>query len=380
MQILLTLLLLLQDRPAKLQVLNPSDRPPDTFPGEARFTVTVWNSGGSAAREGVVKLTLGTTLLRVRLTDAVDTGSEDTYELTVPSCPKYTTFKADAIHATDEANVPAGELTDGENVEVGDIRFVRFSDNSLRISGTARNGLKSPIHRVKVTFRVGKSDLPVDLSPMKPGEKRPFETWIPDGPEAANYTYSIGHEEIEKLEPAPAIAAPSAKRTARKAGAVAADPPKEKPKPEEKKAGAVTIEVTGLSWVDGYIMINKKFSGWTSFLRVVIKDADGKPLKATGKFTANCFEGDKQRGVVTRILKSESWGMDATKIEPKNAAPEIVAFDKGSGELWIGIIKTDSTLDGLKLDVKIDLDKQGVWEWKGLTDKYAAKAKPADKK
>ena len=135
MHLLMTLLFLapLQDRPAKVQVLNPSDKQPATFPGEAVFTLTVWNSGGSAARDAVVKLTLGTTLLRVRLNDGVDPGSEDTYDVTIPGCPKYTTFKAEAISATDEANVPAGEITDAETIEVGDIRFVRFSANSLSI-------------------------------------------------------------------------------------------------------------------------------------------------------------------------------------------------------------------------------------------------------
>jgi hypothetical protein len=194
-----------------------------------------------------------------------------------------------------------------------------------------------------------------------------------------SYTYAVAHEEVDQINAPPAVAPPVATLLSRKAPPPDKDPVTKDPKPSEKK-GAVTVEVCGLTWIDGYTMVNKKFSGWTSFLRIAIKDADGKPMQPTGKFTAQLSDANnKSLGAVQRFVKKDSFGLDALKIEPKNADAGIVAYDKKTGELWIGIVKIDSTLEALAIDAKLELDKIGTWEWKGLADKYAAKAKPADK-
>ncbi len=385
----LLLLLLAQDKTAKLAVTSLSDTPPSSFPGDALIAFTVTNASTAPGREATAKLTLGTRIVRVRLGD-VDPGAEDVFEVKIPNCPEYKGVKIEPIWLIEVGNVPLGDFKDEESVDIAQVRLIRFSDDSLRITGRARNGFKTPVKGVKAKLRFSDSAALVEIAAIPAGETRDFEFWMEKCPEGFAYNYGVNYESVTELKETPASPAPEVRRTAHKDGPAPADttkkpddkkPDEKKPeKKDEKKTDAVTVEVRGLTWVEGYTMINKKYSGWVSFLRIAIRDSDGKPVQPTGKFTASCFEAKEARGTVTRFVKRESYGSDASKIEPKNAAPEITAFDKTGNEVWIGIIRTDRTLDGLRLDVKLELDKLGTWEWKGLEDKYAAKAKPADKK
>ena len=384
----LLLLLLAQDKTAKLAVSSLSDTPPSAFPGDALVTFTVTNASTVPGREATAKLTLGSTVFRVRLGD-VDAGAEDVFEVKVPKCPEYKGVKIEPLWLTEVGNVPLGDFKDDENVDIAQIRLIRFSDDSLRITGKARNGTKAPIKGVKAKLRFSDSAAQVEIASMAAGATCDFELWMEKCPNGFAYNYGINYESVTELKDAGSPPAPEVRRTAHKDGPapdVTRKPDDKKPddkkpeKKEDKKSDALTIEVRGLTWVEGYTMINKKYSGWVSFLKIAIRDGDGKAVQPTGKFTASCFEGKESRGAVTRFLKKESYGSDASKIDSKNAAPEITAFDKTGNEVWFGIIRTDRTLDGLKLDVKIELDKLGTWEWKGLEDKFEAKAKAAEKK
>jgi hypothetical protein len=371
-------------KPANLEIGAHKDTPPKTFPGDVVVELTVKNAGDGAveAREPTAILTFvdksaaPVRKSRVRLADAVGSGAEDVFELTLSKIPDYAMMKAEIVWQAADLGVPAEPFTKDANLEVGQCRLVRFTDGALRVTGKLRNGHPKSVHNVKVTFKLGTASFPFYAGgTLKADAVRDFEFFVPDCPPCDGYSYAISHEDGDAPEEPKAETPPFVRRVSHKEGAAAPKPPPGKPADPPAKAGTMTVEVKGLKWVEGYTMVNKKYSGDVAFLRIVVRDADGKPTQPTGKFTAVLTEGTTPRGQVTRYVKKESWSLDAAKIDAKNVSHDIVAFDKATGELWLGLVRADKLWMELKLDVTLAIDKVGTWEWKGLDDKFEAKPK-----
>ncbi len=322
--------------------------------------------------------------LRVRLSETIGSTAEDTFDVTVPRCPAYASVKAEVAWLAAFLSGEGKELSSAETIEVGKVRLARFTDGSVRISGKVRNGLTKGVQKVAVSFQLGSAEHPLKFAGgFKPGAVRDFEFFVPDCPAFDGYSYSIAHELTDDPKDPEPEALPTVKKTGsreaykpRRAG----DPPKPGPDPAPAKDGGITAEVRGVKWIEGYQMVNKKYTGDVAFLRIALRGADGKPVQPTGKFTAVLSEGGQPRGAVTRFVKKESWGLDAAKIDAKNVNQDIVAYHKETGELWIGLVRADKFWLELKMDVALTIEKVGAWEWKGLAEKFEAKPRGPDKK
>lgn len=146
------------------------------------------------------------------------------------------------------------------------------------------------------------------------------------------------------------------------------------------KAGAFAAEVKGVHWVKGY-MVKNHYTGDVAFLKLAFRDAEGKPAQPLGTATVIVYDGEKPHKRVPRNLTRDSYKVNTAKITPDTANPEAVAYDPKTGEVWVGLIRTEGTgFIDLRADVTLAIRDQGTWTWKALADPWEAEAKPADKK
>ncbi len=396
--ILITIALLLQGEPAKLELLAHKDTPPASFPGTAVVSVTVKNVGDLEAVEPIAVLTFYDAQsapirkVRAKLAMAIAVGAEDTFAISVAQCPSYASVRAAVIWRAANISGASDKLSEDPRIEVGECKLARFSDGSIRVRGKARNGENKGIEKLVITFKFGAVSHPAAIpGGLKPGTVRDFEAFVPDCPPFDGYTYSIASAPCDDPKEVPDEAAPKVERTAHKdappkkiVDPYEPDPPATKgTPPPPPAAGAYTVEVRNLAWVVGYTMKNKKYSGDVAFLQLLIKDGDGKPVKPTGKCVVTLAQGKNPKGTATRNIKVESWGTDASKIDNQNVSEQIISAHKQTGELWIGLVRADAFWLSLTIDITLTLDKVGVWEWKGLNPNdngdYVAAPKGPDK-
>lgn len=379
--------------PAKLALALAPAPPPASFPADVTLSVTVRNSGEGDARDPVAVVTFQkdgeARTLRIRLADAVERGAEDTFQLTIPRCAAFDSVEVEPAWLSAALSLPPGKIGQGKEVEVGRIRVGRLTDGSLRMSGALRNGLAEPILRPKITFKLGANEYPCTVpGEVKAGSLREFEFFIARGPAKVDpFGYSLGFETSDSPAAMAPPPVPQAKLTAHKPGAVrteeASAPPPAAEKPADPKAPkgpALTVRLAGVVEVKGKTLKNNLYTGDTFFLCLVFRDGEGKPVQPLGTLTAVCFNGDAPFKRVPRNITKESWKANASKITPDNVSNEAVAFDEKTGELWVGLIRTDGPYFELRADVSLVVKGMGTWTWKKLSEKFESPARGPDEK
>jgi hypothetical protein len=206
--------------PTKLDVASMEETPPLNFPGEATLLLKVRNAGTVPAWEPTAIVSLrkpnGTAVktARVRLADAIEARSEDTFELTLPQCPNYAAARVTTAWLQRRLVVPPGELTQARELELGSVKLSRFTDGTLRVNGKVRNGLPGPIGDVTLSFKFGSVAAPHALAGrMESQAVRDFEFFVPGCPDVEAYTVDYGYAPASEATAARAEPIPKVKRT-----------------------------------------------------------------------------------------------------------------------------------------------------------------------
>ncbi len=381
----------------RLAVVSYKDYPPQEFPGRARLEIVVKNLSEADAQDPVALLSFldaaGVVVHKtyVRLAPSIRGLSEDSFEIAVPKVPEYAAAAAAAAWTAAEIPPPAEPPPDAAEVAIRGLRIRRLSDGTALVTGSVRNGTAGAVEKVRIDLRLGTKAHSVSLpGQIAPGASLPFEAFVPACPPFEDGAYSISHKEASRArqETAPEPAA-SAKRTgSRDVSAEAAFVPEKdaqdlKPKtdgPTQAKGPALTAEIRGVRWIEGLNLRGLK-TGDVAYLRMAFRDADGNPAQPTGSFTAITYDGDRPLKNVPRNITKDSWKLDARRINAQNANHETVARDPATGELWVGLLRTETgSYMNLRLDVKLTVPKIGTWTWKGLEDKCEAPARGPDEK
>lgn len=321
---------------------------------------TVRNTGGLPAAEP----TLVFKELRVRLGDVLPAATEETYEVDAPG-PAVVVWKT------------------GDGPSGGGIATARYSDGSTRVTGEFKNTQAGPVEKVVLTLKLGAGSHTLPLpGGLKPGESRPFELWVPGSFDAVSYDVAFA-EAKEAVAPPPAPR-PQARRLSTKpleTAGPALPKPQEEKKDVEPKGPALSAELRGLMMVEGVTAPKSgKYSGDVYFLRVAFTDAAGKAAKPAGTFQIAMLEAGKDPWKVQRIVTAATWKIDAAKLNAQTADPAVMAWDKKTDELWIGLLRTDRTPFAAALEMQLTVKEQGTWHWKALGDPWTAPARGPDKK
>jgi hypothetical protein len=370
--------------PAKGAVVECRDR------GDGRLDLVVSNVGGSDAPEPTALVAFrdaaGKDLhrARVRLGDVLKAAVEETYDVAVPGAGAYVNVAAALAWRTTEGPSQKEPKTVAE-VAVRRFRTARFSDGAVRLDGEIRNGLEAPVEKVVATFKLGASTAPVAVAgTLKPGETRAFELWIPDAPAFDAAGYDLSYADAKAVVEAPAAAAATAARTGSKelapAGPALPAPQAEKAPAQDEKPGTLKAALRGLMLVEGITTPKSgKYTGDVYFLRVAFTDAAGKPAKPAGTFQIAVLEAGKDPWKVQRIVTAATWKVDAAKLTPQTADPAVMAWDKKTDEIWLGLVRTEGGRFGAQLEITLTVKEAGAWTWKGVVDPYEAAARGPDK-
>lgn len=360
--------------PPRLELTAQKDAPPKGFPGTAVLTLTVKNTGTVKAREPVATLIFldraknPVRQAHVQLAGAIEVATEDTFEISVPGCPEYAAVQAAVASLASDITTPADPLTIGPRLEVGNCTFVRLTDGSVRLRGVLRNGLANAIRKVKVTFQFAGRTHPLQVAgTVPPGSQRNLELYVPECPPVQDYSYNVDLEEIPGAEDFEVQPVPLARRTASRVI--------RETELAGTKAPAATVELRGLKWVRTSNQPSKRPIPEVVFLRLAVRNRDGKSLHPFGSIAVTIQEGKKTAVPVLRTIKEEHWGLDAEEATAKGVNPEIVAYDPIGGELWVGLLRLEKPGVALKADVTLNIPGVGTWEWKGLENTFESPAK-----
>lgn len=384
-----------KDSIPRLVVVSCKDSPPAAFPGPVRLEVVIRNLSEAEARDPVVRVSFldsaGTILhgAHVLLGPEIRGLSEDTFEITVPRVPEYSTAAAAPTWTASEIPSPAEPPPDAAEVALRGLRIRRLTDGTGYVSGTVRNGTSSAADRIRIDLRLGKKHHSHTLpGRLDPGAARRFEIFIPDCPPFEDGAYSLSHKEASgAAPPAETEPAPACRRTGSRpiGGETAFVPEKDardlKPKDPApaRRDPSLTVQIRGAYIIDGIYLRGVK-TGDVIYLRLCFRDADGNPVQPTGSLTALLYDGDRPLKSIARNITRDSWKLDAAKINAQTANHEGTAYDARSGELWVGLLRCEPPHPSLRLDLKLTLPGFGVWTWKGLGDKLEAPARGPDEK
>jgi hypothetical protein len=370
--------------PARAAVVDSKDL------GEGKLTLVVHNTGGSEAAEPTAVVAFrdaaGKDVHRgcVRLGDVLRASVEETFEIAVPGVGGYVSTSVALVWRAAEGPSQK-DPKDVAEVAVRRFRTSRFTDGSVRLDGEIRNGSAAPVEKVVATFKLGKTAVPVALAgALKPGDVRPFEVWVPGAPAFDAAGYDLSFSDAKAAADAPAAPGATATRTGSKELAPsgpslpAAAP--EKAAAQDEKPGVMKAELRGLMVVEGITTPKSgKYTGDVYFLRVAFTDAAGKPAKPAASFQIAVLEAGRDPWKVQRIVTKDTWKVDAAKLTAQTADPAVMAWDKKTDEIWLGLVRTDGAKFSATLEISLTVKEQGAWVWKGVADKYEAAARGPDK-
>ena len=348
-----------KSEPAKLTIASHSA-------DGSRVTLVVRNSGESEAEEPTAVFPARKTW--VRLDRAVPPATEDTFELTLADAgePSIAWLAAEGLTLPDGA-------ADEKKVTLRQVRIIRLTDGTARITGVVKNGLAGAVDKVTAGFRLGKKEAPYTLpGGLKPGESRPFEHYVPEcGPfDAAGFDLSYSEGDAV---PAGGPAPPTAKRIGSKkieiAQAKLPEPAaKQENKGPEEKA-SVKVELRGIMMVEGISFKQgdrTKYSGDTYILKLAFTDGKGNAFKPTPTLNFVVYNGQEPYKKVQRIVGKEQWNGDAAKVNHLSVADNTIVCDKKTNELWVAFVRTDGNSFDPRIDLTLDLRGAGSWVWKGM--------------
>ena len=142
---------------------------------------------------------------------------------------------------------------------------------------------------------------------------------------------------------------------------------KVKEKPTELKITRPKLyaSIPGLSVVDGYYLKSRKYTGdvWLVVFKFI--DDKGKPAKPVGTITAVVYDGKKPLRKVQRIIKKQSWRLDANRLTNINVRKDVVAYDRKEKELYVALWRSEGAM-AFRADVTLTVRGVGNWTWNGL--------------
>lgn len=345
---------------------------------DGALVLVVRNDGELEARDPVAVVGAA----RVRLGAALPGATEASYRVEIEG-------KADGVAWTVADGPAQKDEKDAAQLALRGFRTSRLSDGSVRVEGAVRNGFERAVEKVVVTFKVGKASAPLAIpGAMAAGEVRSFELYVPDPGAIDGVGFDLAYSEGGTPGKAEAPKAPSVRllgtRPVEIARAKLPEPAQVDAPKEAAKAPSMQAEVKGLMVVAGFNTPKSgKYTGDVYFLKVAFTDAEGKPARPPGAtLNATMHEAGKDPWKVQRIATREAWRIDSARLNNLNAEPNMVVCDQKTGELWIGLIRTDGSSFTWTIDLTVAVREAGTWAFKGLVEKekYLAAAKPPDKK
>jgi hypothetical protein len=368
--------------PAKLEVVEAG-------PGAAgEATLVVRNVGQLDALEPTAHVSFdGGAKTRVRLAPSIEGASRDTFLIQVPGAPAARSVQATlAWLAAEGPSQKDGEM---RGVALRRFRTGRLTDGSVRVDGEVGNALDKAVDKVAVTFSIGAKTTVIPVpGTFKPGETRPFQAWVENCPTIDSVSYEVAFESAEK--DAKAVAPPklpSSKRLESKGIELAgpkippsAAPPKEVAPPKETPKPELRIELRGLLVAEGYFNKANKYTGDVYFLRVAFLNEKGAIVKPNAEFQIALVKEKADPWKIQRIVTAREWGIDAARINNQTADATTIACDKKTGELWVGLLRTDGGEFAYQSEIKVEIKGEGTWLWKGLEGKYQAAPRYAERK
>ena len=370
--------------PAKLDVASATSSL--SSPGDASVTIVVRNTGELDALEPTALLAFdGGAKTRVRLAPSMQGASRDTYLLTVPNAPAHR-----GVQATIAWLVAEGPMQkDGEmrGVALRRFRTGRLSDGSVRVDGEVGNALDKTVDKVAVTFSLGSKSAVVAVPGLlKAGETRLFEAYVADIAQLDAVGYEVAFESAAKEAVAVAPPRMSTSRRLDSKTIELAGPklpptavlPKEAPAkaPERPK---MRIELRGLLVAPGtYSTKTNKYSGDVYYLRLAFLDPAGKIAKPDAEVEVTLTEEKKEPVKVQRSVGPRAWAAEASRINGDTADPAGLACDRKTGELWVGLVRTDGSEFTSKADIKVSIKDEGTWTWTGVGGKFLSAPRSPD--
>lgn len=342
--------------------------------------LVVRNVGEREAREPTAVLGKA----RLPLGDAVKPGFEEAYEISGAEAgePRLAWLAA-------EVPAPAEPRGEPKELVLRKVRIVRLTDGSARVTGALKNGHPSAVNKIQVSLQLGKTSFPVPVpGAIKPGAERALDVYVPDCPAFTEFSFGLNYADMAKPEEPPPAKAPVVKKIASRdvsAELAAAQPVKRLEKEAPAQAGApkgpaLSVEVKGVQWIKGYV-VKGHYTGDVAYLRLLFRDAEGKPAQPIGSTTVIVYDGEKPYKRVPRNITRDSYKINTAKINADTANHEAVAHDPRTGEVWVGLVRTEGTgFIDLRADVSLTLKEFGTWIWKGLADPWESPAKGPDKK
>lgn len=360
---------------------------------EARMTGTdvtlvVKNVGQLDALEPTALISFdGGAKTRVRLAPSIDGASRDTFLVTVPGAPAARSVQAALAWLVAEG--PSQKDGEMRGVALRRFRTGRLTDGSVRVDGEVGNALDKAVDKVAVTFSIGSKTTVIQVpGTFKPGETRPFQAYVTDCATIDSVSYEVAFESPEK--DAKAVAPPplpASKRLESKGIELAgpkippsAAPPKEVAPPKEAAKPELRIELRGLLVAEGYFNKANKYTGDVYFLRVAFLNEKGAIVKPNAEFQIALVKEKADPWKIQRIVTAREWGIDAARINNQTADATTIACDKKTGELWVGLLRTDGGEFTHKAEIKVEIKDEGTWLWKGIEGKYQAAPRYAERK
>lgn len=370
--------------PAKLEVAEARSTPL-VAPGDANVTLVIRNLGELDALEPTALIAFdGAARTRVRLAPSMQGASRDTYLVTVPGAPAHRAVQATVAWLVAEG--PMQKDGDLRGVALRRFRTGRLSDGSVRVDGEVGNALDKLVDKVAVTFTIGSKTAVVPVPGLlKAGEVRAFEAYVPDCPTIDSVAYVVAFESAAKDAVAGAPPRTSTSRRLDSKTIELAGPklppstslPKEPPMkaPERPK---LRVELRGLLVAQGtYSTKLNKHTGDVYFLRLAFLDAAGKTVRPEAELEITLSEEKKEPLKVQRSANARAWGAEAARITNDNADGATMACDRKTGELWVGLFRTDQEFNH-KADIRVTVKDEGTWTWTGVGGKFLSAPRSPD--
>lgn len=366
--------------PAKLEVVDVRMTGSDV-------TLVVKNVGQLDALEPTAQISFdGGAKTRVRLAPSIDGASRDTFQVTVPGAPAARAVQATLAWLVSEG--PSQREGEMRGVALRRFRTGRLTDGAVRVDGEVGNALDKAVDKVAISFSIGAKATVIQVpGTLQAGETRGFQAYVTDCPALDAVSYEVAFESAEK--DAKAVAPPklpSSKRLESKGIEIAgpkippsAAPPKEVAPPKEAAKPETRIELRGLLVAEGFYNKANKYTGDVYFLRVAFLDEKGKTLKPNAEFQIALVDGKKEPWKIQRIVTAREWALDAARINNQTADATTIACDKKTGELWVGLVRTDSGEFTHKAEIRVDVKDEGSWVWRGMEGKYQSAPRSPDK-
>jgi hypothetical protein len=366
--------------PAKLEVVEARMAGSDV-------TLVVKNVGQLDALEPTAQISFdGGAKTRVRLAPSMDGASRDTFLVTVPGAPAARTVQATLAWLVAEG--PSQKEGETRGVALRRFRTGRLTDGSVRVDGEVGNALDKDVDKVAITFSIGPKTTVIQVpGTFKAGETRSFQAYVTDCPTIDAVSYEVAFESAAK--DAKAVAPPplpASKRLESKGIEIAgpkippsAAPPKEAAPAKEATKPEMRIELRGLLVAEGYFNKAGKYTGDVFFLRVAFLDEKGKLVKPNAEFQIALVDGKKEPWKIQRVVTPREWAIDAARINNQTADPAVMACDKKTGELWVGLVRTDGGEFNHKAEIRVEVKDEGSWIWRGMEGKYQSAPRSPDK-